>query len=128
MLMLSTLLIVPLLAILGVSLLDLPAQIVALAAVGCPVGGLLRILYAVFLESSTPEAAAAQQQPYVPPVLPNYLGTPPQGSALPPAQGTPINTYRRPQRFDTGEIATPPSVTDHTTRLLDRKTDEPRQE
>src|SRR5829696_5144330 len=46
MIMLSTLLFVPLLAIFGVAMLHLPGEIVALAAVGCPVGGLLRLLYA----------------------------------------------------------------------------------
>ena len=50
--MLSTVLVVPLLAIIGYSLLHLPGQIIAVAAVGCPLGGLLRILYALFLEDS----------------------------------------------------------------------------
>lgn len=126
MLMLSTLLVVPLLAILGVSLLGFPGQIVALAAVGCPIGGLLRILYAVFLESNMPQDVGAAQQVYMPPaVVPNYLGTPQQASALPPPQSAPVPAYRRPQRFDTGEIAPPTSVTENTTRLLEKLPDEP---
>src|SRR5918911_536815 len=52
--MLSTILVVPLLAILGVSLFHMPGQIVALAAIGLPIGGFLRILYALFLESNAP--------------------------------------------------------------------------
>jgi hypothetical protein len=44
-------------------------------------------------------------------------------SALPPQQSTPVNMYRAPHRFDTGEIAPPSSVTDHTTRLLDKQLD-----
>ena len=54
--MLSTVLVVPLLAILGVSLMGLPGQVVALAAVGLPIGGFLRILYALLLESNAPFA------------------------------------------------------------------------
>ena len=67
MLMLSTVLLVPLLAIIGVSLLGFPGQIVAIAAVGCPIGGLLRVLYALFLESNVRPTAEAAQPAYVPP-------------------------------------------------------------
>jgi hypothetical protein len=125
--MLSTVLVVPLLAILGVSLMGLPGQFVALAAVGLPLGGFLRILYALFLESNAPTDALTAQPVYVPPpTVPNYLGTPQQSTALPPPQSAPVPAYRRPpQRFDTGEIAPPTSVTDHTTRLLDKQPDEP---
>jgi len=125
MLMLSTLLIVPLLAILGVAMLGFPGEIVALAAVGCFMGGFLRILYAFFLESKVPADAAAAQQVYMPPsAVPNYLGTPQQISALPPPQSAPVPIYHRPQRFDTGEIAPPSSITENTTRLLEKQPDE----
>jgi hypothetical protein len=130
--MLTVLLVVPLLAIFGVSLLGLPGQIVALAAVGLPMGGFLRILYAVMLESNVPAGFAEAPRPaYVPPpAIPNYLGTPQQQQShtLPPRQGTPIPAPARPQRYNTGELAAPPraSVTDHTTRLLDKQpADEP---
>ncbi|HEX8285710.1 MAG TPA: zinc ribbon domain-containing protein [Pyrinomonadaceae bacterium] len=130
MLMLSTLLFVPLLAIFGVALLNLPGEIVALAAVGCPVGGLLRMLYALMLESNVPPSLNAPPAPaYVPPpTIPNYLGTPAHGAALPPQQSTPVATApARPRRYNTGELVEPPraSVTDHTTRLLDKQPDEP---
>jgi hypothetical protein len=126
-LMLSTILIVPMLAILGVALLGFPGEIVALAAVGCPVGGFLRILYALFLESNIPPDAATAQQIYVPPtVVPNYLGTPQHpASTLPPQQSAPVPAYRQPHRFDTGEIAPPTSITENTTRLLEKQPDEP---
>src|SRR5436305_2079800 len=127
MLMLSTFLLVPLLAILGVSLLGFPPQIVAIAAVFCPIGGLLRILYALALESNARPVADAAQPAYVPPpAIPNYLDTPARATTLPPAQGTPV-PVPRPQRFNTGELTAPPraSVTDHTTRLLDKQPDEP---
>ncbi len=130
MLMLSTFLFVPLLAIFGVAMLGLPGEFVALAAVGCPVGGLLRILYALMLESNErPSLSAVAVQPaYVPPpTIPNYLGAPLRGTSLPPPQSTPIPAQGRPQRYHTGELVEPPSasVTDHTTRLLDKQPDEP---
>jgi hypothetical protein len=87
-------------------------------------GGFLRMMYALLFESSeAPELPVATQQ-YVPPAsVSNYFGTHHTPSALPPQQSAPVNTYRAPHRFDTGEIMTPPSVTDHTTRLLDKQLD-----
>ena len=130
MIMLLTLLVVPLLAIFGVAMLDLPGEFVALAAVGLPVGGFLRIMYALLFESNTPALPAAPQPSYMPPpAIPNYLGTPQQQQSytLPPRQATPVPTPARPQRYNTGELVEPPrgSVTDHTTRLLDKQPDEP---
>lgn len=131
MVMLLTLLAVPFLAIFGVALLNLPGEIVALAAVGLPVGGFLRMMYALLFESNAPALAAAPSQTYVPPpTIPNYLGTPqPQQShTLPPRQSAPVPAPARPQRYNTGELVEPPraSVTDHTTRLLDKQQpDEP---
>jgi hypothetical protein len=132
MLMLSTLLVVPLIAIFGVAMLDLPGELVALASVICFVGGLLRIIYALMLESNArPTADAALPAAYVPPpAIPNYLGTPVHGASLPPAQSTPVPAQARPQRYNTGELVEPPraSVTDHTTRLLDKQPHEPPRE
>jgi hypothetical protein len=129
MVMLITLLVVPLLAIFGVAMLGFPGELVALAAVGLPVGGFLRIMYAILFESNGPALPAAPQPSYVPPpAIPNYLGTPPQPShTLPPRQATPIPTPARPQRYNTGELVNPPSasVTDHTTRLLDKQPEAP---
>ena len=132
MLMLLTLLVVPLVAIFGAGLLNLPGEFVAVAAIGLPVGGFLRIMYALMFESNAPALPAAPQVPYAPPpAIPNYLGAPPQQShALPPRQSTPMPAPPRPQRYNTGELVEPPraSVTDHTTRLLDKQPDEtPRQ-
>ena len=129
MIMLLTLLVVPLMAIFGVALLGLPGEIVALGAIGLPVGGFLRIMYALLFESNTPAFPAAPQPSYMPPpAIPNYLGTPPQQSyTLPPRQAAPAHAPARPQRYHTGELVEPPrsSVTDHTTRLLDKQPDEP---
>jgi hypothetical protein len=127
-LMLSTVVVVPVVIFLGVALLGLPGVLIPLAAVVCAMGGLLRMLYALFFESNVPlEGTGAITQQYMPPAIqPSYFGAT-QPSALPPTQSTPANAYRRPQRFDTGELPQPPtaSVTDHTTRLLDKQIDEP---
>ncbi|HEX8503080.1 MAG TPA: zinc ribbon domain-containing protein [Pyrinomonadaceae bacterium] len=128
MLMLSTLLVVPLVAIFGVAILNLPGELVAVAAIICMLGGLLRLLYALMLESNAPPFTEAAQPAYVPPpTIPNYLGTPARGTALPPQQSTPVHAPTRPRRYNTGELVEPPrsSVTDHTTRLLDKQPDEP---
>lgn len=124
MLMLSTLVIVPLMGILGAAMLGLPGELVGATAVMLMMGGFLRMMYALLFESSeTPEPANAPTQ-YVPPAsVPNYLGMHQTPSALPPQQSAPVNTYRAPHRFDTGEIVPPSSVTDHTTRLLDKQLD-----
>ena len=92
MIMLTVMLAVPLLAIFGVGVLNLPGEIVALAAVGLPVGGFLRIMYALLFERNAPALPAAPPQPsYMPPpTIPNYLGTPQQQphAPLPPPIGT----------------------------------------
>jgi hypothetical protein len=114
-------LLVPMLAI-----IDFPEEIVGLAAIICFVGGILRMLYALFFEESAATAAPPPLPGYVPPAVPpNYFGARGSENALPPAQAQPSAGYR-PRRFDTGELMNPPpSVVDHTTRLLDKQTDEP---
>jgi len=126
-LMLSTVVIVPVVIFLGVALMHLPGELIPLTAVVCMMGGLLRMLYALFFESNVSADAHAHAQQYVPPAAPpNYLGTPRQhAAALPPRQSPPVPAYRRPQQYNTGELTTPSSVTDHTTRLLDKQPDEP---
>jgi hypothetical protein len=128
MLMMSTMLVVPLVVFISVFLTGAPQFFIPAAAVICFVGGLLRIIYALMLEESAPPATHAPAHAYVPPPMtPNYLGTPERGSALPPPQGAHAHAPR-PPRFDTGELPPPrASVTDHTTRLLERQTEEPPQ-
>lgn len=126
MLMLSTMLVVPLVVFISIFITGGPEFFVPAAAVICFMGGLLRIIYALMFEQHA--AAAAPAPPahaYVPPAMPpNYLGAYERGTALPPAQSIPAQSFR-PPRFDTGELAAPPSVTDHTTRLLGRRGEEP---
>jgi hypothetical protein len=127
-LMLSTLVVVPIVIFLGVAMLGMPGELIPLVAVVCVMGGLLRMLYALFFESNVP-GDAPPAQAYAPPVYtPNFLGPPQRPPTLPPQQGTPVPAaYQRPRRYNTGELAEPPkgSVTDHTTRLLDKQPEEP---
>jgi len=77
MLMLSTLLVMPIIIFLGVALLNLPGVLIPLAGAVCIFGGLLRMLYAVFLEDEPPAVARHAAPPYVPPPMPpNDRGTP----------------------------------------------------
>ena len=126
--MISTVVVVPVVIFLGVALLHMPGELIPLAAIVCVMGGLLRMLYAMFFESNVPDGPpGATTRPYVPPAVPpDYLGNaPPQAQPLPPRQST--AAYVRPRRYNTGELVEPPraSVTDHTTRLLDKQPDEP---
>ena len=115
--MLSTLLLVPLVAIFAVAILDLPGVIVGITAITLVLGGLLRIFYALLLEDpvarmnseslSGPSQSGAHQ-----------FGRPAQNSALPPASADAIPAWR--SRPNTAEIYQPPSVTENTTRLLNK--------
>ena len=114
-LMLSTLLIVPLMAIITVNLFEPIAPLfIPLAAVLCFVGGLLRILYALIMEDANPQYPKDVSSNYGP----AQLDAPARHAALPPVSSQPTSNWRRPQ---TAEIYQPPSITENTTRLLDKE-------
>jgi hypothetical protein len=88
----------------------------ALAAVLCFIGGPLRMLFAALFEEGPQTRQFMAPSSYAPPAIP--LPPAARASALPPASANPASQWRpRPQ---TAEILQPPSVTDHTTRLLDK--------
>ena len=88
----------------------------ALAAVLCFIGGPLRMLFAALFEEGAPTRQFVTPSSYAPPSIPSLPAA--RVSALPPASVSPASQWRpRPQ---TAEILQPPSVTDHTTRLLDK--------
>jgi hypothetical protein len=94
--------------------------LVALAAIICFVGGLLRMLYAAVFEEGAPHRMIPGVRPYVPAAMPApQFGRPVQHSALPPPSAQTSPPWR--SRPITSELATPPSVTEHTTRLLDKE-------
>ena len=119
MLLLAGAVIVPLLAVLAsysnATFLEILA---AFAAIICFVGGPLRMLFAAVFEEGAPAPFAAQQRPFIPaPTQHGQFNPHVQHSALPPPPATPPPWRARPI---TAELATPPSVTENTTRLLDR--------
>jgi hypothetical protein len=80
-------------------------------------GGALRMLFAgIFEEGAPPKSQFMMHHPYAPPVL----AGPHARMSLPPAAANPAAASWR-QRPQTAEIQQPPSVTDNTTRLLDKK-------
>jgi hypothetical protein len=121
MLMLLTLLVVPITAILSVNAGFHPKILIPLSAMICFIGGLLRIIYALFFEEDVARVKPQPPSSYTPPVMPSQLGAIPRGTALPPQQSTPVSGWR--QRSDTAELVRPQSVTENTTRLLDDKVD-----
>ena len=88
--------------------------------------GIMRILYAVIFQEGAPRN---NQQPFntladVAPSAIDQLGTATRGTALPPAQSVPVAAFNA-RRVDTREMVNPPSVTEHTTKLLN-ESPEPR--
>jgi hypothetical protein len=93
---------------------------VALLGVIVFMAGLFRLLYALLFEDGPYRRHLQPQPTYVP--QPQFA--PPQGvSALPPQQSQPARPYA-PPRPDTAELSYRPSVTEGTTKLLERERDE----
>ena len=88
----------------------------AFAAIICFLGGPLRMLYAAVFEEGAPNPFH-QPRPYVPAAPPHQFNPRVQQSALPPQSTQPPPWRARPI---TAELASPPSVTENTTRLLER--------
>jgi hypothetical protein len=86
----------------------------ALAAIICFLGGPLRMLFAGIFEEGAP------QPRYMTPISysPQMMAGPQARVALPPATVNQVPSWRQPH---TAEILQPPSVTDGTTKLLDKK-------
>lgn len=81
--------------------------------------GLMRILYAVIFQEAAPRKKKQDNSlPYGAPITTDQLGTATRGSALPPSQSVPASVFNA-RRMDTAEMVSPPSVTEHTTKLLD---------
>ena len=116
-LLLSGAVIVPILGIIAsFSPSSFPQLLAALAAIICFVGGPFRMLYAALFEEGAPKRPMMYGPP---PVAPPQFAPPRQHTALPPPPvHTPASWRSRP---NTGELADPPSVTENTTRLLDKE-------
>lgn len=95
-------------------------MLAALFALLCFVGGPLRMLYAALFEEGAPARGMLRPHNYVPPVS-NALPSPGRVNVLPPANVNPAGGWRRP---NTAELVGRPSVTENTTRLLDKDSDQ----
>lgn len=95
----------------GPNLLDI---LVPLAAIIFFLGGLMRMLFAALFEEGAPKHHIVTTAYAPPQTLPgSHVPT-----ALPPARSTPTGAWRG--RPNTSEIRQPSSVTENTTRLLDK--------
>ncbi|HEV8593033.1 MAG TPA: zinc ribbon domain-containing protein [Pyrinomonadaceae bacterium] len=111
---------VPLVAILMVGLRLSPFPI-AVTAILLTVGGLLRVAYALMFESSEPGAMTLEERLLSSTKLKGVTDVP----ALPAQQSIPATDYASPAGAwrDTNELAIPHSVTDNTTKLLEKEQD-----
>ena len=99
-------------AVLSIFVFGKPEVFITIANAIFFLGGMLRILYAYIFE----QGAKTKRPNYEPP----YLGENANSFALPPPQSVPVTGFRA-QRSNTAEMVNPPSVTEHTTKLLDEK-------
>lgn len=84
---------------------------------------LLRIFYAVIFQKGAPRKKKRDDSLPSASITTEQLGAATRGAAaLPPSQGVPVAAFKR-QRVDTAEMVSPPSVTEHTTKLLDKSQD-----
>ena len=107
---------VPLYGLIGKPVMALPPLFL--------MAGLMRILYAVIFQEGAPRKKKQQSNtlPNVAPSTIDQSGTATRGTALPPAQSVPVTAFNaRPG--DTREMVNPPSVTEHTTKLLNESPD-----
>ena len=84
--------------------------------------GLMRILYAVIFQKRAPRKKEQEGSLPPTPTTTEQFGTVPRVSALPPSQAVPVVAFSK-QRVETAEMVGPPSVTEHTTKLLDETQD-----
>lgn len=113
-------LIVPLVAMIAVGLRLSPFP-VGVVAILLTVGGLLRIAYALMFESNEPGEMTIEERL----LSSSKLKKSPEVPALPAQQSTPASDYASPVGAwrDTNDLAIPHSITDSTTKLLEKEQD-----
>ena len=96
----------------------LPQMLTILAAIICFIGGPLRMFYAAVFEEGAPKPVRVYGPPpmHVPQQFVPHVPSP----ALPPPPARPQQPSWR-ARPNTAELVNPPSVTENTTRLLDKE-------
>jgi len=89
----------------------------ALAAIICFIGGPLRMFYAAVFEEGAPKPVRMYGAAPMP--MPQQFAPPSQHNALPPPPVRSQPSWRA--RPNTAELVNPPSVTENTTRLLEKE-------
>ena len=89
----------------------------AFAAIICFIGGPLRMLYAAVFEEGAPSPVRMYGPPPTTAAQPQF-GPPMHHQALPPPPARTASGWR--SRPNTAELVSPPSVTENTTRLLEK--------
>lgn len=117
-LMLSGMFLLPALGLMS-ELVGSPDELVIIGAIVF-LAGLFRLLYALLFEDGPYRTQFRRQQAHAPQA---QFAPPREFSALPPPQAVPARDYV-PPRADTADMAYRPSITEGTTRLLDRERDE----
>ena len=118
-LLLSGILLVPILGMFAsFSTSSFPQMLAILASLICFIGGPVRMLYAALFEEGAPSPLRHYPQPVPMHVAPPQFAPPAQAPALPPPAARAQGGWRRP---NTAELANPPSVTENTTRLLEKE-------
>ena len=82
------------------------------------VGGLLRMVYSLLFEDDPITQTEPEQENL------RFFGQSRKTSALPPQQSIPVSAYAPPKQGtwrDTNDLAGQPSVTEHTTKLLEKE-------
>ena len=79
--------------------------------------GIMRILYAVIFQEGARRKKKRDDAPPSTTSTTEQLGAATRGPALPPSQGVPVAAFNT-WRVKTAEMVRPPSVTEHTTKLL----------
>jgi hypothetical protein len=79
--------------------------------------GLLRILYAIIFQEGARRKKKRGGSPHSAPITAEQLAAATRGSALPPSRGVPVAAFIT-RRVDLAGMVSPPSVTEHTTKLL----------
>jgi hypothetical protein len=104
--------------------LNFPELFIALTAVIGFIGGALRVIYALIFEEGAPRVVYVNSNQvagvplYQQPQLRPFADAPHGRPVLPPQQSAPAPNWRRP---DTAELHHPPSVTENTTKLLEKR-------
>jgi hypothetical protein len=88
----------------------------------CLVAGFARLLYGTFLEGRAPRVKRDASEQHAGSMMPSQPRTAARAPELSPPAGTPVEGFTAP-KLETAEMVRPPSVTEHTTRLLDEDSD-----